>query len=166
VNGPVEEIVDLFNLAQMPAAAAANVHQLLWEKALYNSSLNALAAILSVNYGELLEPAAWSLIERVLEEAFKVLQAEKQPLSWKTPQDYAEYLRTYQVAATFDHKPSMLSDLDHGRRTEIDFINGAIAALGRKHKIATPVNDTLIRMIHAFEASTMNRLMQQSRIEE
>ena len=46
----------------------------------------------------------------------------------------------------------MLSDLHHGRRTEIDFINGALSALGRKHRIATPVNDTIVSLVHALEA--------------
>jgi 2-dehydropantoate 2-reductase len=159
IDGQVKSIVDAFNAAQMPSEATSDIQKLLWGKVLYNGSLNALAGILGVKYGDLLDPHPWTLIEQLVREAFQVLQAEKQPLAWATPEDYLNVLRTNQVPATFDHKPSMLSDLHHARRTEIDFINGAIAALGRKHGMATPVNDTVITLIHALEANNAKGIL-------
>ena len=149
----VQEMVKVFNDARMPAEAVTDVQKQLWGKVLYNASLNALAGILGVKYGDLLDPHPWTIIQEVIREAFLVLQAEGQTVAWTTPEAYLEHLRTVQVPATFDHKPSMLSDLRHGRRTEIDFINGALAAAGRKHQVATPVNDTLISLVHALEAN-------------
>jgi 2-dehydropantoate 2-reductase len=55
-----------------------------------------------------------------------------------------------------------LSDLHHGQRTEIDYLNGTIAALGRKHKYSTPVNDTVVALIHALEANTKNGILHPS----
>lgn len=162
IDGPVKAIVDTFNAAQMPAEAAADIQKQLWGKVLYSGSLNALAGILGVKYGDLLDPHPWSLIEQIIREAFQVLQAEKQPVAWAAADDYLNYLRTKQVPATFDHKPSMLADLHHARRTEIDFINGALSALGKKHGIATPVNDTVIALIHALEENNKKGILHPS----
>ena len=41
----------------------------------------------------------------------------------------------------------MLQDIQHGRDTEIEFINVAVVSLGEKHAIATPTNRTLVELI-------------------
>jgi 2-dehydropantoate 2-reductase len=48
-------------------------------------------------------------------------------------------------------KPSMLQDLEKGKRTEIDFINGTICDYGRKYGVPTPYNDKVVAMIHEIE---------------
>lgn len=156
----VRQIAQMFNEAQIPAEAVTNIQTHLWGKVLYNAALNPLGGILGVPYGQLLDPYPWSIIEQIVEEAYAALQKEAQPLFWSTAKEYLAHLRTVQVPATFDHKPSMLSDLNHARRTEIDSLNGALSALGRKHKIPTPVNDTLIAIIHAFEENSKKGLLQ------
>ena len=147
----VRDIVKAFADAKMPVELVTNISAHLWGKALYSSALNPLSGILGVHYGQLLEPDSWAIIKTVIGEAFEVLDAEKQTLFWPIPEVYLDYLRTKQVPATFNHKASMLSDLRHARPTEIDSINGAFCRLGRKHKIETPVNDTLVALVKALE---------------
>ena len=48
-------------------------------------------------------------------------------------------------------KPSMLQDLEQGRDTEVDVVNGGVAQRGRAHGIATPFNDRVIELVHAME---------------
>jgi 2-dehydropantoate 2-reductase len=48
-----------------------------------------------------------------------------------------------------DSRPSMLQDLERGRATEIDFINGYVVALGRRLSVATPVNEALVNAVRA-----------------
>ncbi len=55
------------------------------------------------------------------------------------------------VPSTVDHRSSMLQDLERGRRTEIETINGAICRRGVTHGIATPYNETLTRLIRYRE---------------
>jgi 2-dehydropantoate 2-reductase len=162
IDAPVLKIVELFREAQVPAEAVDNIQAQLWGKALYNASLNALGGILGVSYGRLLEPHAWSIIERVVREAYAVLAAEKQPMLWPSAEAYLDHLRANQVPATFDHKPSMLSDLHHNRRTEIDAINGVLSALGRKHGIPTPANDLLVTLVHALEENNRKGILHPS----
>jgi len=51
-----------------------------------------------------------------------------------------------------DMKSSMAFDLESGHPSEIDYINGAVAAAGRRSGVATPYNDAVIRLVKAKEA--------------
>jgi 2-dehydropantoate 2-reductase len=46
----------------------------------------------------------------------------------------------------------MYQDVVKGKKTEIDFLNGMIVELGRKHGIRTPINETLVGLIRFMEA--------------
>ena len=48
-------------------------------------------------------------------------------------------------------RPSMLQDLDAGRETEVDVVNGGVAAKGREHGIPTPCNDAVVELVHSME---------------
>ena len=48
-------------------------------------------------------------------------------------------------------KPSLLQDLENGKKTEIDSINGIVCEFGRKHNIPTPYNDLVLSVIHKIE---------------
>ena len=45
----------------------------------------------------------------------------------------------------------MLQDFERGRATEIDFINGYVADLGRRLRLPTPVNAAIVETVHAIE---------------
>jgi 2-dehydropantoate 2-reductase len=51
----------------------------------------------------------------------------------------------------------MLIDLEAGRRTEIDSINGKIAEYGRRAGVATPYNEALLALIKAREKTAKDR---------
>jgi len=70
----------------------------------------------------------------------------------------SEIKRKYNIAlsdayllATANNKSSMLQDIERRKKTEIDYINGAIVKLGKKLKIKTPVNKTLTALVKAIE---------------
>jgi 2-dehydropantoate 2-reductase len=48
-------------------------------------------------------------------------------------------------------KASMLQDLEAGRPTEVDVINGAVVAGGREAGVATPVQERTVELVHAIE---------------
>ena len=54
---------------------------------------------------------------------------------------------------TFDHHPSMLQDINHHKRTEIDALNGAIVEISKKHNLVSPYNSTVVKIIKAKEQS-------------
>jgi 2-dehydropantoate 2-reductase len=45
----------------------------------------------------------------------------------------------------------MLQDLEKGKLTEVDSINGAVSEYGRKVGFPTPMNDTVVQIIHDIE---------------
>jgi len=145
---------ELIDAAGVPAVYTDRLAALLWAKVFYNAALNPLGALLGVHYGALPEyTPSRALMDDVIDEAFDVARAERVPLPWSTAGEYRREFYGRLVPATYDHRSSMLQDLERGRRTEIDAINGAVWRRGRAHDIKTPVNATLTRLIHAVEAA-------------
>jgi len=147
IDGSVQRLIDLFRQAGLNVEGSDSIRTNLWAKTLYNCALNPLGAILGVPYGGLASRHAWSVIEQVIEEAWAVCSAEKIDLPWPTAGAYLNYLRLVQLPATAGHNSSMLQDIRNGKESEIEFINGAVLRLGKKHGIDTPVNQTLVDMI-------------------
>ncbi len=55
------------------------------------------------------------------------------------------------IAFYGDIKPSMLQDFERGRKTEIDYINGYVARLGREFGVPVNVNSALTELVHKIE---------------
>lgn len=147
----VKMLAETINHAGIPCRASTAVMQFLWGKILYNSALNSLGAILEVNYGTL-AGLEWTrqTMNAVIDEIFSVLAAMKQPMPWDESA-YRELFYTKLIPPTANHFPSMLQDIQSGRRTEIDFLNGAVVALGKEFEIPTPVNETVTQLVKAKE---------------
>ncbi len=60
-------------------------------------------------------------------------------------------------------KSSMLQDAEAGRRTEIDVINGAIVAAGKRTGIATPHNQAMVNLVKGLEAKRAARQSEERR---
>ena len=52
-------------------------------------------------------------------------------------------------------KASMLQDLERGKKTEVDAINGSVSAYGRKVGCPTPMNDKVVEIIHSIESGSL-----------
>jgi 2-dehydropantoate 2-reductase len=117
--------------AGIPAEPTADLPAELWGKALYNAALNPLGALLGARYGELpAYPDTRAIMDTVIEEAFAVARAEGVALRWPDAVAYRDAFYGRLVPATAEHRSSMLQDIERGRPTEIDAINGQIAARG------------------------------------
>ncbi len=147
-----EALASLLRKTGVKAEATVAIRSALWAKTLYNCALNPLGAVFRVPYGALAESSAWAIIEDVIAEAFRVIAAEGASVPWATAEDYLAHLRDAQLPATAGHRSSMLQDLEAGKGTEIDFMNGAVAARGAAHGVATPVNAMLANLIKFQES--------------
>lgn len=116
----------------------------LWTKLLVNSVINPLSVLLQGHNRLVAEERFDALKEPILAEGRAVAAAEGLELRID-----AAFVNRF---VTSDNITSMLQDFRRGRPTEIDFINGAIAELGGKHGIPTPVNGYVTALIHALEA--------------
>ncbi len=160
ITPEISKIVHTLNSASIPTEAVRNIQSHIWAKALYNAALNPLSTIFGVPYGELVSEGqqnALLIIEDIVKEAFAVAEAENIALFWKKPEEYVRFLRDVQIPKTASHIPSMLRDIERGRKTEIDFINGVFVRLGKRHGIPTPVNETIVRQIKFLEMRNSGR---------
>lgn len=141
--------------AGVPAVYSDRVSTLLWAKVFYNAALNPLGALLGVHYGRLAErPDSRAVMDAVIDEAYAVARGEGIELPWPDAADYRREFYGRLVPATHDHRSSMLQDLERGRRTEVDAINGAIWQGGAKHHIPTPINEMLTRVMRLKGSDT------------
>lgn len=139
-----------FEAAGIPASPHADVAAALWGKVLYNAALNPLGALMGVHYGALPENAdTRAMMDQVIDEAFAVAVAEGVTLPWESAADYRKIFYERLVPSTYHHRSSMLQDLERGRSTEIEAINGEVWLRGARHGILTPMNEALTRLVRA-----------------
>ena len=137
-----------FDAAGLPSVYTDDLPTRLWAKVLYNAALNPLGALLGVHYGALPEqPHSRAIMDAVIDEAFHVAVADGARFPWRDAAAYSDEFYGRLVPSTYQHRPSMLQDLEAGRRTEIDAINGEVVRRGAQHGIATPVNETLMHLV-------------------
>ena len=145
------ELASAFTRAGIPTRASDDIVRDKWLKAFYNIALNPLSAILRVPYGTLGElEETRELMRKMLKEAFEVAQAKGIRVGF-TWEEYYKHLLENLLPPTARHISSMLQDIERGKRTEIDYLNGAIARLGRELGVATPVNDAVTAIVKALE---------------
>ena len=139
-----------FAEAGIPSGTTDNLLGELWAKVFYNAALNPLGALLGVPYGYLPDdPDARSLMDQVIDEAFAVARASGIALRWPDAGAYRADFYGALVPSTAAHRSSMLQDLERGRPTEIDAINGWVARRGAELGVPVPINTTLTHVIRA-----------------
>ncbi len=151
----IAAVVRLFNRAGLETRTSDDVDSLLWSKLIVNVGINALAALLRVPNGTLVEAGACrELMDELVAEAVAVARALCIDLEYEQQLD-----RVHQVCRqTATNRASMLQDVLQGRPTEIDVINGAVVARGQEVGVPTPVNLLFTRMIKALEATAAQRI--------
>jgi 2-dehydropantoate 2-reductase len=143
-----EKIVSAFRQARFTSGIANDIHSLIWGKLIVNVGINALTALTGLRNGRLPQVRALRvMMEMVLEEAVAVAKAKHVQLPYPDPMSRV----TEVCKATSDNISSMLQDVLNKKRTEIDFINGAIVREGAALGIPTPVNFTLTSLVQAIQ---------------
>jgi 2-dehydropantoate 2-reductase len=139
-------LVALLTGAGLEAEVHPDVRAMLWSKLIVNAAINPVTALAGVPNGALLERDG---LHRKAHAAAREGEAVAAALGIAL--DYADACRRVDevCAATATNRSSMLQDLERGRATEIDCINGAIVSAGREAGVATPVNEDLCEAIRA-----------------
>jgi 2-dehydropantoate 2-reductase len=142
------EAADLFNRAGLNARSEANIEAELWMKGIINASINPLTAILGCHNGELLkDEGVLGISHLACREAIAVAEKIGVHLPPGDP-----FMKVKEVMrGTANNRSSMLQDLEHGKRTEIDEINGEIVQKAKKVGVPVPVNRTLWTLVRGLE---------------
>ncbi len=127
----------------------------MWRKLVANVACNAFLAVTGMTGNEALSSEdAKDFIKTVAEEMARVARAKGFTFDvFNNPGDFA--LKA--LSGVKDNKVSTLQDLEAGRKTEIDNLNGAIVELGKQLNVDTPYNLALVKMVKAIEARNKMR---------
>lgn len=90
-----------------------------------------------------------SLTAGVIRETVEVANA----LGVDAQASRVEHAVNHAFANHHQHKPSMLQDVEAKRKTEIDFINGAVVERANEQGIDTPVLSSLHSLVKLIEGA-------------
>lgn len=134
------EVCNYLNNAKINCSSSSKLSLLRAEKMIMVNALGALSAIERKTLGELVKNARTrNIAEQILKETYDVLK------NYYALSNFEEFKKRYYqtINAIKTHYSSMYQDVVSDRKTEIDFLNGLIVELGRKKKIATPINKAI-----------------------
>ena len=150
----LEDICGSIRDGGMGCETTEHIERDLWAKMLYNCALNPLGAILDVPYGKLAESEfTRQIMDRIVEEVFKVLAATGYTTHWSKPADFLKVFYERLVPDTAEHKSSTLQDILAKKKTEIDAMNGAVIALAEERGIDVPFNRAVYNVIKFIESN-------------
>ncbi len=137
-----------------------------WSKLLINSAFSGMSAVLGCTFGEAAKDrASRKIVQALIKECIDVCAAggiKIEPVQGKDIVKLLDYNNPVKKAisnfiipiAIRKHsllRASMLQDLEKGKLTEVDAINGVVSAFGRKVGCPTPMNDKVVEIIHRIE---------------
>ena len=137
-----------------------------WSKLLINASFSGMSAVLGCTFGEAAGPReSRRVVQALIKECIDVCQKggiRIEPVQGKDIVKLLNYTNPLKKVLSFliipiairKHaklKASMLQDIEKGKLTEVDAINGAVSAFGRTVGFPTPANDCVVKIIHEIE---------------
>jgi 2-dehydropantoate 2-reductase len=147
----IEQLADACTRAGMPTHAVADARPAQWRKVIFNAATNPVGALTGLSHGRVCErPDLRALVSALLDEGKAVAAAQGIVLD-ADPEELVDHAARPDVA--YDHKASMLQDVEAHRATEIDYLNGGIARFGRELGVPTPINEAITALVKALEDS-------------
>jgi 2-dehydropantoate 2-reductase len=147
----VERLADACTRGGMPTHAVADARGPQWRKVIFNASTNPIGALTGLTHGRVVErPDLRALVTGLVDEGKTVAAAQGIELD-ADPEELIDHAAQKHVA--YDHKASMLQDVEARRQTEIDYLNGGIVHFGREHGVPTPLNEAIWALMKGVETS-------------
>jgi 2-dehydropantoate 2-reductase len=120
-----------------------------WTKVIFNSATSPLSALTGLSVGRVCTDGALRhQVDGLIEEALAVCERAGITLT-RSPSEAVNEA----VAEAYSHKPSMLQDVLARRPTEINVLNGGIAAEGRRTGVPTPLHDCMVALVGGLQMS-------------
>ena len=155
VSPKIQELAEIMKNLKVPVMVHDRGSDVVWNKILWNAVLNCTAAVTGMDVPAMCEtPEIHPVFNAIGDEYFGV--SEKMDVKVTHPRNFVELLifagrAAGKIKGVKPVKPSMLQDLEAGRLTEVEFINGAIVRQGEKHGVPTPVNKTMVHIVKTIE---------------
>src|SRR5262249_34554757 len=151
----VKQAAELIVASGLKAEALCDARPAQWAKLIFNSSVNGVSALTglphTVHYAEETGFASLGhLLHSLIDEGKRVAQAAGIEL-------HEDPWEMNKIGALTNHPPSMLYDVRHQLRTEVDFLSGAIAREAQHSGVEAPLHTAVYRLIKGKEESWLWR---------
>jgi len=150
-----ERFAATFERAGVGCRISDNIAGELWTKLTWNCALNAISALGRAKYGQIAaSPDARKLVETAVYEVLAVAKAANiHPPGFEDPQ--VAIAGSFKIATQMaEALSSTAQDMNRGKRTEIDSLNGYISRRGVEFGVPTPVNHALYTLVKLAEATS------------
>ncbi len=125
-----------------------SITDMVWRKTVMNACMNPMCAVTGMTMVEIInDPITFNLVDALIKEGITVARINEFSLG----SGYYPFAINY-IKNAGAHKPSMLQDIEAGRRTEIDYINGKIVEYGKQAGVPTPYNSMIRGLVKALES--------------
>ena len=145
----VERLAEALTEGGMETVAMPDSRGAQWTKLIFNAASNPVGALTGLPHG-------WACEREDIRKLVRGLVAEgravAEALGVRLDSDPDELI-DHATKVAYDHKASMLQDVEERRQTEVDFLNGGISRFGREQGIETPLNDALWALVKGLEHS-------------
>jgi 2-dehydropantoate 2-reductase len=141
-----EEIADNFSECKLKGYVSENIKEDVWRKLILNCVLNPITAILKIKNREIVHESLKPLRRSIIRECIEVAKKDGFDFDFESIEEMIDRIRNS------DNYSSTYQDIFKGKRTEIDYLNGAVAKLGKKYGTDCKVNEGLAGMIRFLES--------------
>jgi 2-dehydropantoate 2-reductase len=147
----IERLAEACTRAGLPTEALADARGPQWRKVIFNAATNPVGALTGLTHGRVCEdPVLRALVSGLVDEGKAVAGAQGIVLD-ADPEELIDHAARPDVA--YDHKASMLQDVEARRATEIDYLNGGIVRFGGELGVPTPLNEAILALVKGLECS-------------
>lgn len=153
----ISEIRDLLKRAAV--VETGNLLEIRYSKLAINATFSTLSLLYRCSYGEVVKKHRGEAM-KLLKEVFAVAKAagvKRLPLNghnlYKVFGVFGRMLMPIAMKKYYDIRSGMLKDFEAGRRTDIDFVAGAVVAEGERLLVPTPHFKNVLGLIHEAEES-------------
>ena len=140
-----QEIAQNFSECGLKAYVSKNIKKDVWKKLFMNCVLNPITGIFKIRNYEIVDEKLRPLRDEITKECIAVAKKDGFKFSFKSVESIIDRVRKS------NNYSSMYQDLLKGKKTEIDYLNGAVVRLGKKYGIKCPINESLVMMIKYLE---------------
>ncbi len=146
VSDDAKFVVSILEKAGFNCELVDDISFRVWSKAIVNAAINPLTAICRVRNGKIVEvEELWKVAKSIVEEGMKVLKEMGLPET-----DFLGMVKEV-ASKTSQNRSSMLQDIENGKKTEIDFINGMIVRKANEYGLKAPINEMIVNLVKGVE---------------
>ena len=148
----VSNLAETFTAHNLETIAVADIKKRKWMKLFALTAIGPLSSVFNLHHTDLYitnknQKVSRSLGKQIILETRAVAKADGVDVT----EDECLEMFNKIVDSKQTNKSSMCFDILNKRKTEIEFINGAVAKIGKSHGIKTPMNDLMYNMIMVKE---------------